>query len=158
MKHRIIIAMQAVFLILVFSVLYLLYPRVNVEVDKDWVKFNSINAKVIMISENPDFSNPRYIEIEKGRNLSFNLKPGTYYWKPDNGIVSGLKNEFKIEPEVGMKLEKEENETNLVNVGNVKLNVTKNKEGVMVGHIILEPEQAEKIEDSGVYIGREDGK
>jgi hypothetical protein len=55
-----------------------------------------------------------------------------------------------------MNLKKEGNETDLVNVGNVRINVTK-KGGVMVGHIILEPEQEEKINDSGQYIGRQDG-
>jgi len=48
------------------------------------------------------------------------------------------------------------NESGLVNVGNVKLKVAKNEEGVLIGHIVLEPEESEKIEDDGEYIGGQD--
>jgi len=65
-----------------------------------------------------------------------------------------LKNEFTIETEVGMKIERE-NESELVNVGNVKINVTRSKSGMMVGHIILEPNASKKIEDKGEYAGRQ---
>jgi FkbM family methyltransferase len=34
-----------------------------------------------------------------------------------------------------------------------KINVSKNKEGVMVGHIILNPEESEKVENEGQYVG-----
>ena len=56
-----------------------------------------------------------------------------------------------------MKINKKENESELKNIGNVKINVTRTKEGVMVGRIILEPDEAEKIEDEtgNKYIGRE---
>jgi len=40
-------------------------------------------------------------------------------------------------------------------VGNVMLNVTRNKEGMMVGYIILEPNDSEEIENSGEYAGRQ---
>jgi hypothetical protein len=146
-KHIKIIAMQAVFLIFVIVLLYILYPKTNIDVNGDFVKFSSINAKVIMISNNPDFSNPRYIEIAPGENVTFDFTPGTYYYKPDNGIIQGLKKEFTIESQVGMRVEKKENDSNLVNIGNVKINVTKSKNGMMVGRIILEPEGREKIED-----------
>jgi hypothetical protein len=153
-KHMKVIIMQSVFLIGVLIAIYFLYPKMNVDVNGDRVRFNSINAHVVMISENPDFSNPRYIDMNEIENVSFGLNPGTYYYKASNGFISGFKKEFTIGSEVGMNLKKEGNETGLVNVGNVKINVTK-KGGVMVGHIILEPEQEEKIEDSGQYIGRQ---
>ena len=35
------------------------------------------------------------------------------------------------------------------NVGDVKVNVTKTKEGGFVGYIILEPDESEKIDRSG---------
>lgn len=146
---------QAVFLVLVIALLYSFYPRANVDVNGNWIKFNSINANVIMISENPDFSNPRYIDLSEGKNLSLSLNPGTYYWKSDNGIIEGMKHEFTIESEVGLGINKTENETDLVNIGNVKINVTKGGDGVMVGHIILEPDESEKIEDKGNYAGRQ---
>ena len=156
-KHIKIILLQMIFLVGVFIAIYFAYPKTELEVEGNFVKFKSINSNVIIISENPDFSNPRYLEVGKGENLSFNLKPGTYYWKASNGIIEGLKNKFTIQSEVGLGIEHEENETKLVNIGNVKINITKNKRGVMVGHIILEPNESEKIEDSGKYIGRQNG-
>jgi len=157
-KHKIII-MQAIFLVAVLTAVYLLYPKTNIEVNGDLVKFGSINSNVIIISENPDFSNPRYLDLEESKEISFNLEPGTYYWKSDNGIIEGFKKEFTIESEVGMKINRnkseEINDADLVNIGNVKINVTK-EGGTMVGHIILEPEESEGIEDLGKYIGRQE--
>lgn len=152
-KHMKIILIQAVFLIGILIVLYMLYPKASFELTGDVVNFKAENANLIIISENPDFSNPRYLEIGKDKNVSFNLPPGIYYWKSSNGIVEGLKHEFKIESEVGLKInrnkdENSENESELVNIGNVKINVTKTKEGVMVGHIILEPDESEEITDN----------
>lgn len=155
---KLIIMSQTGFLILVLALLYVLYPKSSVSVNGDFVKFSSINADVIMISENPDFSNPRYINFSEAKNLTYNLSPGTYYWKADNGIIKGFSNKFTIDSKVEMKIERNENETNLVNIGNVKINVSKDQEGTIVGHVILSPEQAEKIEDSGVYTGRQDEK
>jgi len=159
-NHIKVILVQTIFLVVVLFIIYLLYPRIDVDIKENLVNFNSINANVIIISENPDFSNPRYLEIGKGKNVSFNLKPGIYYWKADNGIIEGLKNKFTIESEVGMKIEKRisgesENETRLVNIGNVKINITKKEGGIIVGHIILEPNESEEIEDKGNYIGRQ---
>jgi len=159
MENMKIIVAEAVFVIAVLSVVFFLYPRANVEIDKDVVKFNLINAKVIVISENPDFSNSRYLEIGKGKNVTFRLKPGKYYWKADNGLIEGLKKEFTIKSEVGMEINRTNNESRLVNVGNVKINITKKSNGIFVGHIILEPDESEKIEDKNeTYIGRQNGE
>jgi hypothetical protein len=156
MKTKIIVLIQVAILAIVVIGLFALYPRAQVNVNGNFVKFNSINAKVIVMSENPDFINPRYLDLNEIGNVSFNLKPGTYYWKSDNGIIEGMKNEFTINSEVGLAINRTENESDLVNVGNVKINVTKGKEGIMVGHIILEPEQDEKIDDAGEnYTGRQ---
>lgn len=155
-KHIKIIMVQGIFLAVALIALYLLYPKINVDIDGTLVRFSSINANVVIISENPDFSNPRYLELGERKNITFDLRPGTYYWKASNNLIEGLEKEFTIESEVGMKVDiKEGNESKLVNIGNVKLNVTKNKEGMMVGHIILEPEESEEIENSGEYTGRQ---
>ena len=148
---------QVIFLILVLTGIYYVYPKAEVDVNKDWVQFKSINANVIMISENPDFSDPRYIDLTERKNMSLNLVPGTYYWKSENGFISGWKNEFTIDSEVGIKINRSENESGLVNLGNVKINVTKNSDGMMVGRVILEPDSSEKIEDKNeTYIGRQE--
>lgn len=149
-----IILAQAVFLIIVFVLIYVFYPRASIGVDGDLVNFASINAKVIMISNNPDFSNPRYFDVSDIKNFSFRLKPGEYYWKSDNGLIESRKRGFEIDSEVGLDINRSE-DTELVNVGNVKINVTKGEGGVMVGHVILEPEESEEIKDKGEYTGRE---
>jgi len=153
-RHFKIIALQIIFLLGVSLLVYFLYPRTGVEVSGTVVKFSSINANVIILSENPDFSNPRYLDFEDRKNISFSLKPGTYYWKASNGYIEGLKKEFTINSEVGMKVDVEENGTRLANIGNVKLNVSKNSDGMMVGHIILEPSEEEDI-GAGEYVGRQ---
>jgi hypothetical protein len=137
--------------------IYFVYPKTEAVINGNFVSFNSINANVIIISENPDFSNPKYLDLTERKNLSFNLEPGKYYWKADNSFIEGLKNEFIIESEIGLIINRSDNEADLVNVGNVRINVTRDNKGVMVGHIILEPDEAEKIEDSGKYIGGQDG-
>jgi len=155
-KHLAVILVQGLFLFLIAGLIYYFYPTTNATVDGNWVNFKAINAKVIMISENPDFSNPRYLDLTQRKNLSLNLNPGTYYWKSDNGIIEGLRNEFVVVSEVGMKTDKTDNKTDLVNIGNVKINVSRNKEGVLVGNVILSPEQYEQIENSGNYVGRQE--
>lgn len=157
MKTKKIIIMQVISLAVVVIVLYFLYPKANLDVERNSVNFKSINANVIIFSENPDFSNPKYIEIREKKSLSFNLEPGTYYWKASNNFIEGLQKSFTIPSEVGLGINEEPESENaeLVNIGNVKVNVTKSKEGVMVGYIILEPNESEKAEPAE-YTGRQE--
>ena len=159
-QHMKIIMGQVIFIVLALALVFMLYPKTSMGVNGNAVSFNSGNADVIIISENPDFSNPRYLDFGNESNLSFSLKPGTYYWKPANNFILGMAKKFTIESGVGMKIEKQGNESDLVNAGDVKINVTKTKEGITIGYIILEPEEGEMIEDSDDinYTGRqEDG-
>jgi hypothetical protein len=133
--------------------LFIFYPRAEVSVVGNFVRFSSINANVIVISENPDFSNPRYLLLNETKAINLNLKPGTYYWKGDNGFIEGMKNEFTIKSEVNIKINNG-NESEVVNVGNVKINLRKNQDGVMVGKIILDTNESEKIENTNeTYVG-----
>ncbi len=148
---------QVIFLFAILSVLYLLYPKIDIELNGNVINFESINANVIVLSENPDFSNPRYLEIKD--NLSLALNPGKYYWKASNKFIEGMGKEVTIDSEVGMKLEvTDEEEANLENVGNVKINITKTKSGKMVGHIILETDEEREVENDVKvkYIGEQD--
>lgn len=158
MKIKKIILIQAGFLAIVLTGIYFVYPKTELSVSGNSVKFDSINTDMIMISNNPDFSNSRYIELREIKEFSVTLKPGTYYWKPVNNLIQGFGNKIIIESEVGMKIERSQEETELVNIGNVKMNVTKGENGTMVGHIILEPDELEKIEDKGEYTGRQDNE
>jgi len=146
-KHLKLIVVEVIFLFGVFLGIYFAYPWADVNIEGNVVKFDSISAEIIVISENSDFSNSRYLEIEKGENISFELPPGKYYWKSDNGIIESLKNEFVVQSEVAMEINREENKSELENVGNVKINITKNEGGIIVGHIILGPDNSEEIQD-----------
>jgi len=152
-QHMKIIIGQVIFIVLALALVFMLYPKTSMGVNGNAVSFNSGNADVIIISENPDFSNPRYLDFGNESNLSFSRKPA-------NNFILGMAKKFTIESGVGMKIEKQGNESDLVNAGDVKINVTKTKEGITIGYIILEPEEGEMIEDSGDinYTGRqEDG-
>lgn len=152
--HKIFIIAQIVFAIIVIIALFILYPRARLDLEGNVVNFNTINANVIILSANPDFSNPRYIDIEN--NISFNLKPGKYYWKAGNGIIEGLSNEFEIKSEVGLSIIEKDDAREIQNVGNVKVNVTKTADGGFVGHIILEPDESEQIGNESGFTGRQD--
>ena len=156
MKTRKIIMLQVLMLLVIAMALFLLYPRAEVSVSGNVVRFSG-NADIIVISENPDFTNPRFIDLSEFNEVVLNLKPGIYYWKPDNGIIEGFSDSFVIDSEVGLLINRTDNETDLVNVGNVKIKIEKSEGGVTVGRIILEPEQSEIIEDSGIYKGGQDG-
>ena len=121
------------------------------DLNEDSVSFKSINANAIIISSSPDFSNPRYVEVED--NLSLNLKPGTYYWKASNDLLNGFGRSFVVESEVGLDIEDDE----LTNTGNVILNITETEGGFLVGHIILGPDESSEIENKndGEYVGRQ---
>ena len=157
MKKRGILLVGIFFILLVVffaAALFIFYPRANLELQGNVVKFDAWNAEVIILSANPDFSNPRYVHIEE--NVSFNLKPGTYYWKASNGILEGFGNEFEIKSEVGLEIIEKGDEKELKNVGNVKVNISKTSDGGFVGYIILEPDENTNIEDEGEYTGRQD--
>ena len=63
--------------------------------------------------------------------------------------------EFKIDSEVGLQIIEENGSQELKNIGDVKVNVTKTKDGAFVGYIILEPNESNQIND-GDYLGRQD--
>ena len=76
-QHMKIIIGQVIFIVLALALVFMLYPKTSMGVNGNAVSFNSGNADVIIISENPDFSNPRYLDFGNESNLSFSLKPGT---------------------------------------------------------------------------------
>lgn len=154
MKHKLFIIVQLILVVAVLVGIFVLYPRASLELSGNTVRFSAGNARLIVLSNSPDFSNPRYIDIKD--NVTFNLKPGTYYWKASNGIIESFSDEFRIDSEVGLQILEKNDSYELKNVGDVKINVSRTSDGRFVGRIILEPEQAEEIENEGVYTGRQD--
>ncbi len=154
-RHKWFIVGQVFLVVIIAIALFIFYPRAQIDINGNKVSFNSINANLIIISSNPDFSNPRYVGLNDS-SISFNLKPGTYYWKAGNSIIEGFSKEFKIESNVGLEIIEKDGNKELQNVGNVKVNISKTNDGGFVGRIILEPDASEIIEDEGNYVGRED--
>lgn len=151
MKHKLFIIGQLIFVFLILAGAFIFYPRAEMNLNGNKVEFKSINANVVILSSSSDFSNPRYVDLND--SIAFNLKPGTYYWKVGNGILESFSDEFKIDSEVGLQILEKNGSYELKNVGDVKLNVTKTKDGRFVGHVILGPEEGESIENEGVYTG-----
>lgn len=154
MRHKWFVIAQLIFVSVILIGIFLLYPKAKIDLEGNKVMFKSINANVIILSSNPDFSNPRFLDIEE--NVSFNLKPGKYYWKAGNGILESFSDEFEIKSDVGLQILEKDGEYSLKNVGDVKINVSRTKEGGFVGHIILGPEESDEIENEGIYTGRQD--
>ena len=155
MNNKYIIIAQALFLIVVFSGIFIFYPQVHHTIEGNVIKFSSENAEVIIISKSEDFSNPRYITFENKDESFVMLDPGTYYFKPANSFIEGFAEKIEIPSEVSLDIKRNAttNESEIENAGNVKIKVSKNERGVMVGQIILNPEERETIEDKGVYQG-----
>ncbi|MGV8151442.1 MAG: hypothetical protein ACP5OG_00010 [Candidatus Nanoarchaeia archaeon] len=130
MKHKIII-LQGIFLLIVISLIYIIYPKADLNLNGNVIKIQGFNAQGIVISDNPDFENSRYIELNESQEIA--LKPGKYYWKPANEHITGFTQEFEV---------KIDNSSEFINMENVKVNVKK-VNGVMVGYVVFEPEARE---------------
>lgn len=150
MKTKSVILIQTVFLAIALMAVYLLYPKINASVAGNTIRFETGNVNILVLSDNPEFNDSRYIAVYN--NLTINLSPGTYYWRAGNGVIWGVSHRLDVNSEVGLRLN--ENDSELENIGNVKVNVSRTSDGSLVGQIILEPEQAEKIEN-GTYVGRQ---
>ncbi len=152
---KIIVIVQAILIFGILLFVFASYPRISVNVLGSVVNFNSSNTKIIVISQSPDFSDAKYVEIKE--NLSLRLAPGVYYWKARNNLLEGFENRFSVDSEVGLNIERENNDTELVNMGNVRVNITRDKGGILAGHIVLDPNETQTIEDEGKYVGRQNG-
>ncbi|MEN9626397.1 MAG: hypothetical protein RL557_725 [archaeon] len=144
---------QIAFIMIVAGALYFVYPHVDYTLSGNVVHFNSENSHILIFSQSPDFSNPKYVNFDEGGYLKLNA--GTYYWKPANSFVTGFSKSFTIDSEAVLELRRDNGDISMKNIGNVKINITKSEGGLMVGHIILEPEQSDITEDTGTYVGGE---
>jgi|SRR3989344_7095160 len=87
------------------------------------VLFNIEKADKLLIDDNIDFTTPEGYILED--DLKIELEPGKYYWKAVGVLGSEIRT-FTIQSYVSLKLKKFEGDSdsyNVVNAGNVKLNV-----------------------------------
>mgnify|MGYP001597787650 CR=1 FL=1 len=137
-KRKIIILAQVIFLISIFSLVYLLaphanYPKNNAMVGYSIIEFDIDNTDIILIDDNSDFSSAMKINLKERNTAKILLEPGTYYWKAVGILESSVK-KFTIMSEVSLELKN----SSLRNVGNVPLNVTKKGGGIITGLVILD--------------------
>ncbi len=86
------------------------------------ILFSIEKADRIIIDDNLEFSSPDEFNAEEG--LTINLKPGVYFWKAVSNV--GLKSDVRkltINSEIDLRLRKADKGYDIINAGNVNLNV-----------------------------------
>ena len=143
MKTKNILLIQLAILIVIAIGLFLIYPKVGISISGNVVNFSGDG--IIVISDNPDFINPRYVDLKN--NSEIKLRPAVYYWKPDNGIIEGFVNSFVIDSEddniADETIIDRTDETESVNEDSVRVKIEKTDDGV-IGRIVLGPEDQEE--------------
>jgi len=117
-------------------------PSDNSVTANNSVLFSFEKGSAIMIDDNKDFSSPEIINVEN--NLVINLKPGHYYWKV-KGLLQSEIREFTIQSEVELKLKEAGNKFEVVNAGNVELNVDIYNNESLNGSIILKVDENKNV-------------
>jgi len=128
-------------------------PEDGFETSNTNVLFEFEKADRILIDDNPQFSSPD--EIYAKDNLIINLKPGVYYWKVV-GVDESEIRELTIKSEVDLRLNEKDGLYEVVNGGNVELDVEIFNKGVFVGKIVLEPEESYSVEGDKFLGGEKD--
>lgn len=124
---------------LVFLVGYvsplIISPLDDYESSEREILFSVEKADKLFIDDNMDFSSPDEYDIEDG--LKIDLNPGKYYWKAV-GVMDSEVRTLTINSEVSLELKaSEDGGYEVVNVGNVRLNVDVYNETELVDRMIL---------------------
>ena len=124
-------------------------PIDNLITEKNSVLFSVGSADYILIDDNLDFSSPETVYVKD--NSKITLEPGVYYWKiRDNGI-----NEIRtltILSKIDLGIVSSGDFYEIVNYGNINLNVEVYDENKKVGDFELQVLESQKI-DGNKFIG-----
>ncbi|PXY71259.1 hypothetical protein CXX78_00255 [Candidatus Parvarchaeota archaeon] len=118
------------------------------------ILFEFEKASLILIDDNPEFTSPKKINVEN--NLVINLQPGFYYWKIVGALSSEIR-EFTIKSEINLKLKKSdsgEDSYQIINAGNLDLDVDILQMGEITGNIILKVDEEKEVSGTK-FIGGE---
>lgn len=129
-------------------------PVSNLETSES-VLFSIDRAERILIDSNMEFSNPRVFSV--GEGLEINLDPGEYYWKAE-GIV-GMKTEIRrltILSKIDLRLREIKEGYEVINIGNVDLNVEMYNQSEYLGSFKLNSNQEKEVLGDK-FVGRQDG-
>lgn len=106
------------------------------------VLFEFEKADSVLIDDNLEFSSPTKINVED--NLVINLKPGVYYWKVE-GLVDSDVRRLEIVSEIDLKLKEIEEGYEVVNSGNIILNVYVYEDGIFKEKVVLNVDESEEV-------------
>lgn len=116
------------------------------------ILFSFEKGNYIIIDDNEEFSSPEKIYARD--NLVLNFKPGVYYWKVEGALQSEVR-KLTIQSRVELKFVEDNGEYDIINSGNVPLNVSVYNSFILTGSIIAEV--GESVNVSGdEYFGRQD--
>jgi len=116
------------------------------------VLFSIENADGLLIDDNIDFTTPVEYVVEDG--LSISLEPGKYYWKAV-GIFGSEVRTLTIKSKVSLELQKVDEGYDVVNSGNVRLNVDVYNGSKLVGVRSLDVGESLDVEGTKFVGGAE---
>ena len=117
------------------------------------VLFSFENGRSILLDDNPTFSSPERIAARD--SLVISLRPGVYYWKSEGVLESDIRR-LEILSEVNLQLRAMGETYEVVNAGNVPLDVAIYDKGDLVGNVVLDVSQRERAQGDR-FEGREYG-
>ena len=127
-------------------------PLDNYESSEASVLFSVEKAEAILIDDNIGFSSPDSYSVRDG--LQIDLEPGEYFWKAV-GVVDSDVRTLTIKSRVSLEFRDSEGGYDVVNSGNVRLNVD-----VYDGMKLVEQRQlevGESVDGGDKYVGGYDG-
>ena len=129
-----------------------LSPLNDYESSESEVLFEIEKADLLIIDDNIDFTTPEEYVAEEG--LRINLEPGQYYWKAV-GIRDSEIRTLTINSKVVLELRESAEGYDVINAGNVRLNVDVYNGSELVDKIKIGT--GEEIDSSGdKFVGGED--
>jgi hypothetical protein len=117
-------------------------PDFNIEIE---------NGEEVLLFLDDTLENP--IILKEGSDIT--LRPGVYYWKVKGRFRESEVKSFVIQSNVGLDIKERPENYELENSGNVDLNVTREKEGVITSMSIDVGKFTEVEKDDSKYEGEQ---
>ena len=125
-------------------------PLDNYESSEGKILFLIEKADKLLIDDNVDFTSPNEYNIRDG--LKIDLEPGEYYWKAV-GVLGSKVRKLTIESVVNLELRKiDDGNYEVINAGNVRLNVNVYNGTKLVDKIKLEADEETESQGTG-FVG-----
>jgi hypothetical protein len=127
-------------------------PSPDFETTDTSVLFSFENSDSLIIDDNPEFTSPEKINVKD--SLVVRLAPGTYYWKTE-GLTKSEIRKLTILSEIGLKLKKVETGYEVVNSGNLALDVEVYDNETLTEKIVLKVDESKNVSGTK-FIGGQD--